>query len=147
MDSKIEINQQALSVRERFSDNWIKKIALSAFLLMRKKSKRLSIALITPAQIKKINYIYLGRNRPTDVLAFPLAGDPVEKGEAPYWGEVIICPSLAKKQAKMYGLNYREEIARLIIHGILHLAGFSHETEIQARKMFAFTDKILKKVI
>jgi probable rRNA maturation factor len=96
----------------------------------------ISLAIIGNARMRKLNKMYRGKNRVTDVLSF---GDKSvfeylnqdKFVEAPdnikRLGEVVICYPRAKKQAKEKGHSLEKEIAILLIHGILHLLGFTHE--------------------
>jgi len=104
----------------------------------------LSIALIGPGRMRKLNKRYLGKNQATDVLAFgqnqkskiknqkfPI---PLENG----LGEVVICLREVKKNAKRFGESFEKELAICLIHGILHLLGYDHEkNEKEAEKMEA----------
>lgn len=104
------------------------------------KKKDLSIALVGQKRIKELNKRYRGKNRPTDVLAF-------EDGEN--WGEVIICPVEIKKNAKKFNSTFKKEVARVLIHGILHLFGYDHEKEEKEEKRMRkkeeyYLDKLYK---
>lgn len=80
----------------------------------------LSILLTDNADIQKLNRKYLKKNKPTDVLSFPM--------DDPYvLGDIVISVETAKAQAKENGVILNQEMARLLIHGILHLLGFDHE--------------------
>ena len=93
-----------------------------------KKTYGLSIALVSQAEIKKLNKQYLGKDRATDVLAFPegklktpeIFGNNI-------LGEIIICPEEVKKNAKDLKLGFKKELFRILTHGILHLLGYDHE--------------------
>lgn len=74
-----------------------------------------------------LNRKYRGKRGPTDVLAFP-SGDPLPEGGA-YLGDLVIAGPVAARAAKEAGHSYVLEIKRLLLHGILHLAGFDHETD------------------
>jgi probable rRNA maturation factor len=75
----------------------------------------------------ELNRRYRGKRGPTDVLAFP-GGDPLPEGGV-YLGDLVIAGPVAARAAKEAGHPYKVEIKRLILHGILHLAGFDHETD------------------
>ncbi len=81
-------------------------------------AKSLSVIFVDNDYIRRLNRKYLGRNRITDVLAFPF--------EEEFLGEVYVCRERAKKQAKEYGLTEKEEILRLAKHGVMHLLGYHH---------------------
>jgi len=85
----------------------------------------LSIALVGQGRIKELNKRYRGKNRTTDVLAFP--GDGL--------GEIVICLREVKKNTKRFGSVFKKELARVLIHGILHLLGEDHEkSKTEAKK-------------
>jgi len=102
-----------------------------------KKNFLLSVAFITPAKIKKINSDYRGKNQVTDVLSFSFVDSEIA-------GEILICLSQAKKQAREFGYALADEIKILLVHGILHVFGFDHVKPTDAKKMFALKKKILK---
>jgi len=94
----------------------------------KKKEANLSIALVGQGRIRELNKRYRGKNRITDVLAFPNK----EIG----LGETVICLREVKKNAKRFSSTFEKELARVLIHGILHLLGYDHEkSEAQAKKM------------
>ncbi|WP_297887950.1 rRNA maturation RNase YbeY [Sulfurihydrogenibium sp.] len=106
----------------------------------------ISITLTDDETIKKINKEWRNKDKPTDVLSFP-QGETVEY-KYKVLGDVIISLPYAKKQAEEIGHSYKEEIVRLLTHGILHLLGYDHETnEEDAKIMFDLQDKICQKVI
>ena len=120
----IEINNlTAFDINESF----VKKIVKG--ILKKEKNKtefEVSIALVSPEIIKKINRAHLQRNRVTDVLSFPIAGlkDPFQKKNL---GEIIICPQKVKKNSQNYKTDFEVEFSRVLIHGALHLLGYNHE--------------------
>lgn len=83
------------------------------------RTKLINIIFVDDKYIKKLNKRYLGRNRPTDVLAFPINED--------IWAEIYISKDRARIQAQELNISTKQEICNLIRHGILHLLGFSHQ--------------------
>ena len=115
----IEINNLTTNpVDEEFLKGIVKKVLEGE----NKEGAGLSIALVGQGRIRELNKKYRGKNRATDVLAFP--GDGL--------GEIIICLREVKKNAKRYRSNSEKELARVLIHGILHLLGYDHEKSEQA---------------
>jgi probable rRNA maturation factor len=86
----------------------------------------LSIALVGEATSKKINNQYRQKNKPTNVLSFALS-----KNE----GELVICPSVIKKQIKKFDRSFDELFGFLVIHGMLHLIGHEHSSKIGEARM------------
>ncbi len=95
-----------------------------------------SVAIVSPKSIRKLNKAYRGINSPTDVLSFALDDYGVV-------GEVIICYDVARKQAKEEGISITSRVKRLLVHGIVHIAGYDHETDDDAIEM----DKIEKVIL
>jgi probable rRNA maturation factor len=83
----------------------------------------LSIALVSPEAIADLKGRYYGEAVTTDVLSFPMDGP-----EGPVIGDVVICPAVARRQARGLGRTFQEEMALLLVHGILHLVGRDHAT-------------------
>lgn len=99
----------------------------------------LSIVLVTKEQIKELNYKYRGINEATDVLAFNLAD---KEG---FDGEVIISPAIAAREAKEDNLLLSFVLKKLLIHAILHLAGYDHNQQDAAERMFNKQKQLLEK--
>jgi len=86
----------------------------------------LSVLLIDDAGMQELNRQYRGQDRPTDVLSFSqLEGEG--GGEGQLLGDVVISVETARRQAVRHRLSLEEEMALLLIHGTLHLAGYDHE--------------------
>lgn len=84
-----------------------------------------NVVLVDDLRMRELNRRFLKRNRPTDVLAFPLAGQTPGRG-SPLLGEVYLSRDRAREQANRYGVKYRNEVRRLVLHGVLHLLGMKH---------------------
>jgi probable rRNA maturation factor len=101
--------------------------------------------LITDSQtVQKLNRIYRDEDQPTDVLAFQMTPDKNQEPEARFigppdgikhLGEVVISYPQAAKQAQECGRDVMQELALLIVHGVLHLLGYDHETLEDEKKM------------
>ena len=81
----------------------------------------LEINLVSPAQMAKVNQSFLQHEGPTDVITFDYRGD---RPGAPLHGELFICPAVAVTQAAEFGTDWRSELVRYLIHGLLHLLGY-----------------------
>ncbi len=90
--------------------------------------KILTIAFVSDKKIRELNNQYRNKNSVTDVLSFIYEGDEFEADEN-YLGDIVISAEQAKKQALENDLNLDLEIKQLILHGILHLCGYDHETD------------------
>lgn len=111
-----------------------------------KKRNYFSLALVDGRTIRKWNKAYRGKDKMTDVLSFAQReSENVFAGDERELGEILICLPVAKRQAKEYGFSLDYELARLLVHGLAHLAGYEHEgvSERTAVKMRNFEEKIL----
>jgi len=110
---------------------------LSRFLGEARTAVRLrgqvSVLLTTDAEIRRLNRRYRGMNKATDVLSFPAAESPA--GAEAVAGDLAISVPTARRQAAEQGHSISIEIKVLILHGLLHLAGYDHEDEADGGKM------------
>lgn len=88
----------------------------------RVKPASFGVALVSDRRIAALNRRYRSRSRPTDVLSFPAEGNG-------YLGDVVISAPTARRQARRYRHGLAEEIKLLMLHGLLHLMGYDHETD------------------
>jgi len=113
-------------------------------LAVRAEGAELSLVLVADQRMRALNRRYRKKDRTTDVLAFPLhnngAGAIRTGRPSPcLLGDVVISMPAAKRQAASWGHSLRDELTRLLIHGVLHLMGYDHERSerdatIMARK-------------
>ena len=120
----IEINNLTTN---QIEENSLRKIAELVLKEEKKENKDLSIALVGPGRIRKLNQKYRKKNRVTDVLSFP------EKEIG--LGEIVICLREVKKNAKRFNSHFQKELARVLIHSILHLLGYDHQKPDQEKIM------------
>ncbi len=106
--------------------------------------KELSILLVGNDEITRLNQEYLSRDRPTNVLAFAM-GEGEDKSLHSYLlGDVVISTEMAEREAQQRGITLQQEMALLLVHGILHLLGYEHEgAPEEAAKMQAKEQEIL----
>lgn len=87
-----------------------------------------TIAFVSDRKMRQLNNDFRGKNTTTDVLSFPFQADEFETAENNL-GDIVISVERAKRQALENGLALETEIKQLILHGILHLCGYDHETD------------------
>ena len=110
----------------------------------------LVVAFVGDREMRELNREYRKKDKTTDVLSFSRFDDvipmPVPPGEPRPVGEVLVSLPVAKRQAREYRTTLREEIARLVVHGTLHIFGYDHETSAkEARVMFRFQATALRR--
>lgn len=127
----IEVNNLTTS---KIDESFVKRIAKSV-LKEEKKEGNLSVAFIGQGRMRKLNKKYRKKNRVTDVLAFEDLN------------EIVICLREVKKNAKRFNSSFEKELARILIHGILHLLGYNHEkSEKEGKKMREKEEYYLQKI-
>jgi len=150
----VEIN---ILVDPRFQDKvstgLMKKAAVVALETMENgRNIEMELLITGDARIRELNRRWRGFDRPTDVLSFTMTGeDPLPfiapEGGPVHLGEVVISFPRARRQAAQLGHSVEQELACLVIHGVLHLLGMDHQTETEARKMEAREADILSMVL
>jgi probable rRNA maturation factor len=133
--------------------NWLERIARRVLEDESITSSAEMGLLITDSKtIQKLNRIYRGQDKPTDVLAFQMTPDMNQEPEGSFvsppdgirhLGEVVISYPQAVKQAQEQGHGVTRELALLIVHGILHLLGYDHELPEEEQKMRDKENEIL----
>jgi probable rRNA maturation factor len=93
-----------------------------------KRKYAVTIVFLNNTAMRKLNRQFRGKSNATDVLSFPAAPEPFEKGELNL-GEIVISVETAARQAKENSLSFSNEIQQLILHGLLHLYGYDHEKD------------------
>jgi probable rRNA maturation factor len=95
-------------------------------------SAGMAVAIVRSRQMRRLNRAYRSKDSDTDVLSFPAGrshhakDDPIDHC---YLGDVVICADVALRQSSLAGLAIDREISELLIHGVLHLAGYDHELD------------------
>jgi probable rRNA maturation factor len=131
----------------------LEKFLARARRALRVRPGSLTVCFVTDAEIARWNRAYRGKNRPTDVLSFPADEDARSRTQRkakaqrrgglqftprgphptpylpPYLGDIAIAPSVAKLNSRKFGRTLDDELRILILHGMLHLMGYDHETD------------------
>lgn len=135
MKFNLEINNQA---KAPLSKKYFEKVILETIKLSKVRFSGkldLSLAIVSEAEIKKINRIYRKKNKVTDVLSF----SDYKKGKKDIFSELIICYDYVKKSSEISGVSVKKEMAYVASHGILHCLGFRH-----SRAMYKLQDVVCK---
>ncbi len=88
-----------------------------------------TIVFASDRSMRSLNRRFRGRDTTTDVLSFPAEATEFEKASGANLGDLVISVERAARQAAEHGLDFEEEMAQLILHGLLHLCGYDHETD------------------
>ena len=118
----LDVEVAADGVRVPLAKRRVADLARAVLEAVGVRNASLSFAFVRPSTIATVNREHLGHKGPTDVISFPLAA--VAGG--PLGGDVYICPEVAARNAVAHGVGVREEIARLVVHAMLHVLGHEH---------------------
>lgn len=92
------------------------------------ENKTFSVAFVSDNRMKQLNEMFRGKDSTTDVLSFPNGPDEFDQLTT-FLGDIVISAEQAQKQATENKLSLDGEIKQLILHGVLHLCGYDHETD------------------
>lgn len=118
------VSRQRLS---RIDKEAVARLARAAVEAVNRPGAGLTVAFVRDPKMRALNREFRGKDRPTDVLSFP-AGDALGEGGR-YLGDIVISIDTAVRQAAEMGHTLGREISELLIHGVLHLCGYDHETD------------------
>jgi probable rRNA maturation factor len=93
------------------------------------KAEGATVVFVSDRAVRDLNRRFRGRDKATDVLSFPTERAAFEKPEEVNLGDVVVSVERAAAQAAEHGLEFDAEVAQLILHGLLHLCGYDHETD------------------
>ena len=125
--------------RVRVSTSRLRATAEVALSALGRADRDVHVSVVDDPAIRRLNARYLRRRTTTDVLAFDLE----TPGPSRLMGEVIVCADTARRQARRVGVSVALELDLLVVHGLLHLAGWDDHEPREARLMHECERKIL----
>ncbi len=125
-----------------------------------KGETEVSLLFVDEEAMAALNEQFLGKSGPTDVLSFPIEDEPGPTGRSPDFGgsgpgttsehgaltllgDVVVCPSVAARNALEHEVDLDDEVALLVVHGLLHLLGMDHQEDAEAERMEALEQQLL----
>ena len=108
----------------------------------------LSVLLVDTPTMTGLHERWMGEPGPTDVLAFPMDELDTARPDAPepgpaLLGDIVLCPSVAVRQARAAGHSMDDELVLLATHGVLHLLGYDHMEPEEEKEMFGLQQKLI----
>jgi probable rRNA maturation factor len=148
VDQKIDLERWIELCRHALSEEGVRGLA------------EVSLIFTSDATMADLNEQFMGKKGPTDVLSFPIDAEPDPTGRVPdaggtgpgelptpeipqLVGDIVICPSVAAANAVEHECSFDDEIALLIVHGVLHLRGWDHVLDDEAERMEARERELL----
>ena len=131
----------------QLSPRWWEWLGRECSRMLRYRTPReIGVRFLSLEEMRVYNMRYRKKDRPTDVLSFEASADM--KRESPeYLGDLLLCPAYAAHEADRRGISHEEELARLVIHGVLHLVGYDHATATDEARMFAKQEACLERFL
>jgi probable rRNA maturation factor len=121
----IIVDVSADGARTPLASARVKRLAAAVLRAEGVRDALVSIAFVSTRAIARLNKRHLGHSGPTDVISFAL-GAGKERSADPVVGDIYIAPDVARANAMRFGRGVREELARLVVHGTLHVLGHDH---------------------
>jgi probable rRNA maturation factor len=121
---------------------WRRRVARAAAGLGR-RGETVNLVVVDDREIRRLNRRYRGHDKPTDVLSFGYEATP---GDAVV-GEVFVSHETLARDARRLGVDARHLSMRIVVHGFLHVVGYDHETDADARRMERRERAALKRVL
>jgi probable rRNA maturation factor len=140
----VDMQRRVRTWAPRRSDiaNWA-----SAALGRRAANREVSVRIVGRSESRKLNSHYRGKDYPTNVLSFPALSMTVAASDAAQpLGDLVICPHVLRTEAREQRKTLRAHWAHLVVHGALHLIGYDHERDDEARRMERREIAVLKRL-
>lgn len=137
------LNQTRKKVPRKFSEKWFQ--MLTRELQVKKKHQKyleqsVNVVFVDKTTMRRMNREFRKKDYVTDVLSF-------HSDEEGLLGEIVISMDKIREQAKEHEMTVPEELAYMLLHGVLHLMGYDHEkSSVEAKKMFQLQDEVFEKL-
>ena len=130
------------------SSRWWEKIVRRAREVLKEKDKiSLTIVFVSPLKIRRLNKIWRGKDTAGLILSFPKKQEKFSSIlPEKFIGDIFLCPRLIQSEAKKKNIPLRTLYKKLLVHGLLHLYGYSHRLDREWKKMKAMEDKIINNI-
>ena len=139
VDIQVEDRSSEVPDERQLSD-WIETI----FSVLKHSPMALTIRIVDEEEMKELNRRYRGKNRPTNVLSFPF--EPLPNVHVDLLGDIVVCGPVVAREATTQKKSLMGHWAHMIVHGMLHLLGYDHETDYQAKRMEGVEQKLLARL-
>lgn len=131
------------------SDRYINDVVKRTLKETKNTACTVGVSVVGEMRMQTLNRTYRHKNYVTDVLSF-VADDDFLPGNIQTdkdLGDIVICAKQIKRQAKEFGIPYKQEFTRMLVHGILHLLGYDHIKKRDAKVMLPMQENIVKKIM
>jgi len=141
----VSVYVNASEARSALSAARVESIARATLASERVRDAMLSITFVSNATIARLNAKHLGHRGATDVITFGFAS---ASKDSPVVGDIYIAPAVARANALEHGSPIRQELARLVVHGTLHVLGYDHPEGLRTESpMWKRQERLLTRVL
>ena len=139
----------AVSVTRQVRRGWVPPVRefrrwADAVLGSKSPAAQISVLLVGEQRSRLLNRLYRGRDKSTNILSFPAPA--MARRSTGLLGDLVICPAVLRAEARKQHKPVRSHWAHLVVHGVLHLLGYDHERERDARRMERREVRILRQL-
>jgi probable rRNA maturation factor len=124
---------------------WVKEIAVATLAELKIERAELGIVLVGAKEMASLNEEFLGHEGATDVITFDYRTESGVYGREIH-GEIFVCIPEAERQAKIFGTQWRAEVVRYMVHGILHLTGYDDLQPAARKIMKRAEERLMRKL-
>ena len=140
---------------KKISAAWVRGVISRTLRSERSAKREVNVYLTDDREIRQINRKFLNHDYATDVISFPPQADPPPAGgkvdfvgqSKNYLGDLVVSVTTAKRLAEELKISFKEELARYLVHGTLHLLGYKDDNSNNKKKMFMRQERIVAQVI
>ena len=129
------------------SVSWVKKVVARTLKAEKAKRRAVSVLLTTNSRIKALNKKYLKHDTATDVISFWSEPETLAGGQSDYLGDIVVSVQMARAVSKELRITFKEELARYLVHGTLHLLGYQDLKKKDKMRMDRRQELLLKRVL
>ncbi len=133
-------------IAEGVPEAWVRRVITTTLTAEKSKKRFVSVLLTNDKEIRAINKKFLKHDVATDVISFESGAGHLIGKEADYLGDVVVSVDMAQSVAKELDIPWRNELARYLVHGTLHLLGYDDRATVDRDKMSARQEKIVEKI-
>ncbi len=132
--------------RAAVNEDWVERVARATLEAEAVPLAEIGVLVTNDKRLRELNRLYAGEDAPTDVLSFSLreGEEFASPDETLRLGEVIISYRTAERQAQAAGRSTDDEVAHLLVHGVLHLLGYDHAEAEEGRRMRAREEELVR---
>ena len=136
--------------RDKIAENipvaWVRRVIAMTLATEKSRKRFVSVLLTDDKEIRAINKKFLKHDFATDVISFEAGPGCLAGKEADYLGDVVVSVAMARSTARDLGIPWRQELARYLVHGTLHLLGYDDQDVLRRKKMLRRQEDLVEKI-